>query len=64
MNGSYTRVISTAEIPERHTGANIAERLRSTVEEWSITHVTALVHDNAANAVKNRRRKWGGLGGL
>ena len=47
----HTRVISTAEMPECHTGANIAERLRSTVEEWGITHVTALVHDNAANAV-------------
>ena len=47
------RVLTTAEMSERHTGANIAERLTSAAEEWGIagTQVCALVHDNAANAV-------------
>ena len=48
-----TRVLTTANMPEHHTAVNIADRLTSTVEEWGIasTQVSALVHDNAANAV-------------
>ncbi len=49
----HTRVLTTAGMPERHTGVNIADRMTDTVKEWGIasTLVSALVHDNAANAV-------------
>ncbi len=40
----------TAEMPERHTGINIANRLITAAEEWDIT-VIDLLHDNAAYAV-------------
>ena len=48
-----TRVLMTAGMPEHDTGVNIADRLTGTAKEWGIasTQVSALVHDNAANAV-------------
>jgi len=38
-------------MPERHTGANIAARLREVAEAWNIDdeHVSAVVTDNASN---------------
>ena len=44
------KVLMTAEMPERHTGINIANRLITAAKEWGIT-VSGLVHDNAANAI-------------
>ena len=48
-----TRVLLTTEMAERHTGINIADRLTKMAEEWDISHrrISAIVHDNAANAV-------------
>jgi hypothetical protein len=45
-----TRVLCPSEMPERHTGENIAIRLNQAVEHWNIQSVSAVVHDNAANA--------------
>ena len=41
------------ELGERHTGINIADRLTKMAKEWDIPHkrISAIVHDNAANAV-------------
>ena len=45
-------VLETSGFPERHTSINIAEKLESIAEKYSITNeVTAVVHDNAANMV-------------
>ena len=40
-------------MPERHTGSNIVQRLKQPAEEWGIQprQVSAIIHDNAANAV-------------
>ena len=48
-----TRVLLTTEMAERHTGRNIADRLTGMADEWGIPHrsISAIVHDNAANAV-------------
>ena len=48
-----TRVLLTKEMAERHTGRNIANRLTEMAEEWGIPSrsISAIVHDNAANAV-------------
>lgn len=48
-----TRVLLTKEMAERHTGRNIADRLIEMADEWGVAHrrISALVHDNAANAV-------------
>ena len=49
----YSKVLLTDEMPERHTGQNIADRLKKAAGDWSIPteHIIACVHDNAANAV-------------
>ena len=45
-------VLETSGFPECHTSINIAEKLESIAEKYSITNkVTAVVHDNAANMV-------------
>ena len=46
-----TKVLSTAEMPERHTGVHIAQRIRDSIENWGLSNerITAVVHDNAAN---------------
>ena len=46
-----SRVLQTHEMPERHTGINIASRLQTVAKEWNIPddHIVAIVHDNAAN---------------
>ena len=46
-----TRVLLTTE--KCHTGINIADRLIKMAKEWDIPHrlISAIVHDNAANAV-------------
>ena len=48
-----TRVLLTTEMPEHHTGVNIADRLTKMAKEWDVPHrrISAIVHDNAANAV-------------
>ena len=48
-----SRVLITKEMPERHTGSNIVQRLKQPAEEWGIQprQVSAIIHDNAANAV-------------
>ena len=45
------KVLLTREMPERHTGLHIAERLRQAVSEWQIPEdrVSAIVRDNASN---------------
>ena len=47
-----TKVLLTREMPERHTGMHISERLVNACEEWKITEkISAVVHDNASNMV-------------
>ena len=38
-------------MPERHTGVNIAERIREAMSKWQVKDefVSGIVHDNAAN---------------
>jgi hypothetical protein len=46
-----SNVLLTREIPEKHTGINITERLKAAAKEWNITDekLAAVVRDNAAN---------------
>ena len=46
-------VLQTREMPERHTGVNISERLLEATREWKLSadHIVSVVHDNAANVV-------------
>ena len=47
-----SKVLQTQEMPERHTGVHISERLMKASEEWNIKEkVAAVVSDNAANVV-------------
>ena len=60
-----TRVVLTKEMAERHTGRNIADRLIEMADEWGVAHrrISALVHDNAANAVLGAElRDWAHFG--
>ena len=45
------KVLQTREIPEKHTGVNISDRLKAVAHEWNITSekLAAIVRDNAAN---------------
>jgi hypothetical protein len=47
----HNKVLFTAEMSERHTAVNIADRLTQGCAEWGIadTRVVAVVHDNASN---------------
>ena len=40
-------------MPERHTGQNICDQLKTVVNEWCIREdcISSVVHDNASNAV-------------
>ena len=42
------QVLCTSMMPERHTAANIADRLTEIIKEWGIL-VFCTVHDNASN---------------
>ena len=43
-------VLETALFPERHTGVNIAEKLKEITERWGILqYVLTVSHDQAAN---------------
>ena len=46
-----TKVLSTAEMPERHTGVYIAQRIQDSIENWGLSNerITAVVHNNVAN---------------
>ena len=60
-----SKVLSTSEMPERHTGIYIQDRLRKIAKKWNIyDKVSALVHDNAANMVLGSELldEWGDLG--
>ena len=47
-----SKVLLTREMPERHTGVHILERLMKASVEWKISEkVVAVVRDNAANMV-------------
>ena len=48
-----SKVLLTEEIPERHTGKNISDRLTKAIDDWAISAsvISACVHDNASNAV-------------
>ena len=47
-----SKVLLTREMPERHTGVHISERLMKATVEWKISEkVVAVVRDNAANMV-------------
>lgn len=52
-----TLVLTTEEMSERHTSANLRERLLKVITTWQLNNkVVAVVHDNAANicnAVEN-----------
>ncbi|CAM4597671.1 unnamed protein product [Leuciscus chuanchicus] len=43
-----SRVLRTTVMRERHTAANIAQRLRETIEEWGL-NVFCTIHDNASS---------------
>ena len=47
-----TKVLLTREMSEHHTGQNIADTITETATEWGIvdTQISAIIHDNAANA--------------
>jgi hypothetical protein len=58
------KVLLTREMPERHTGVHIQERLLEASKEWKIEEkVVAVVHDNAANMVlaSELLEEWGDL---
>ena len=58
------KVLQTHEMPERHTGLHISERLLRASEEWKISDkVVAVVRDNAANMVLacQLMEDWGDL---
>ncbi|XP_071147348.1 E3 SUMO-protein ligase ZBED1-like [Mytilus edulis] len=45
-----SNVLVTREMPERHTGENLAERLKSTISEFELDgKIVSSVHDNARN---------------
>ena len=46
-----SNVLTTEAMPERHTGVNIAERIREAMNKWQVQDeiVSGIVHDNAAN---------------
>ena len=46
-----TKVLSTREIPERHTGVHISQHITEIVEEFGLdlNRNSAIVHDNASN---------------
>ena len=48
-----SKVLQTREMPERHTGVNISERLKAAACEWKIANdrLATVVRDNAANMV-------------
>ena len=58
-------VLLTRAMPERHTGENIADRLKTATNEFNIENkVKIWVHDNARNmeSAGNLCDKWGDLG--
>ena len=60
-----TNVLMTRAMPERHTGENIANRLKDCVEEFSVEgKVETCVHDNARNmeSAGNMCEEWSDLG--
>ena len=46
-----SKVLCTEGMPERHTGVNIAERIRAAMRSWQVKDeaISGIVHDNAAN---------------
>ncbi|XP_063399690.1 E3 SUMO-protein ligase ZBED1-like [Mytilus trossulus] len=45
-----SNVLVTREMPERHTGENLSERLKSTISEFELDgKIVSSVHDNARN---------------
>ena len=58
-------VLQTQEMPERHTGVHISEKLKEATSEWGIADekVVAVVHDNATNMVlaADLLEGWGDL---
>ena len=60
-----SKVLSTQEMPERHTGVHISERLIDISKEWKLyDKVSAVVRDNASNMVLATEliEDWGDLG--
>ena len=59
-----SKVLQTHEMPERHTGVHISERLLKAGEDWKISNkIVAVVRDNAANMVlaSHLLENWGDL---
>ncbi|XP_055035972.2 E3 SUMO-protein ligase ZBED1-like [Misgurnus anguillicaudatus] len=56
-------VLQTRALEERHSAANLAEHLKTSVEQWGLAgKVVACVHDNASNIVAaNRDVDWESL---
>ena len=49
----FSKVLSTVNVPENHTSANIALRLTDVINTWELDRkVTGIVTDNAANMMK------------
>ena len=49
----HSDVLLTQAVSVRHTAENLAEHMKSSVDDWGLTdHVVACVHDNASNIVK------------
>lgn len=46
----HSNVLVTRDMPEKHTGENLAKRLKDTVDEFGLTgKIESCVHDNARN---------------
>ena len=43
------KVLCTCLMPQRHTAANIAEKLGDVIREWGLGDVFCVVHDNASS---------------
>ena len=44
-----SQVLATKHVTERHTGANIAEEIKSIIDDYALQDVACIIHDNAAN---------------
>lgn len=59
----HSNVLVTREMPERHTGENLAENLKSTVSEFKLDgKISTTVHDNARNMIcASEKCNWDNL---
>ena len=44
-----SQVLATKQVTERHTGVNIAEEIKSIIDDYALQDVACIIHDNASN---------------